>query len=154
MRGESELRALLARIDGRGFRAYQDLRGSFRLGAIELHVDHVQPDPFAPASRVRLRVPMEEAAFPPALFEGRTRRIGLEDLLAREGLGEVFDHAGLQADLRRDAAVGGDQHDGGFGKLRPQLARQPQPRLSGHPHIAQDNVGGSDAHVGEGGFRR
>lgn len=92
MRGESELRALLARIDGRGFRAYQDLRGSFRLGAIELHVDHVQPDPFAPPSRVRLRVPMEEAAFPPALFEGRTRRIGLEDFLARAVRRELAAH--------------------------------------------------------------
>jgi predicted ABC-class ATPase len=120
MRGESELRALLARIDGRGFRAYQDLRGSFRLGAIELHVDHVQPDPFAPPSRMRLRVPAEEAAFPPALYEGRTRRIALEDYLARalrrelgahprghgEGrAGTVRVDAGGQAVLERTAVV-------------------------------------------------
>jgi len=92
MRGESELRALLARIDGRGFRAYGDLRGSFRLGAVELHVDHVQPDPFAPPSRVRLRLPMDEAGFPPALFEGRTRRVALEDYLARAVRRELERH--------------------------------------------------------------
>jgi predicted ABC-class ATPase len=83
MRGESELRGLLARIDGRSYRGYQELRGSFRLGAIELFVDHVQPDPFAPPSRVRLRAPMGEARIPPELFEGRARRIALEDFLAR-----------------------------------------------------------------------
>jgi predicted ABC-class ATPase len=83
VRGEAELRAILGRIDGRGYPAYQDLAGSFRLGAVELAIDHVQPDPFAPPSRVRLRVPMDDARFPPALFEDRVRRIALQDLLAR-----------------------------------------------------------------------
>lgn len=108
MRGESELRALLARIDGRGFRAYQELRGSFRLGAIELHVDHVQPDPFAPASRVRLRVPTDEAGFRPALTEGRTRRVALEVCLARAVRRELAAHPrghgdGLSGSVRVDA---------------------------------------------------
>ncbi|HEX2483719.1 MAG TPA: ABC-ATPase domain-containing protein [Myxococcota bacterium] len=92
MRGESELRSLLARIDGRGFRAYEELRGSFRLGAVELHVDHVQPDPFAPPSRVRLRLAADEAGFPSPLFEGRTRRIALEDYLARAVRRELSAH--------------------------------------------------------------
>jgi predicted ABC-class ATPase len=83
VRGENELRGILGRIDGRGYSAYRELSGSFRLGALELAIDHVQPDPFAPPSRVRLRVPMEEARFDPALYEGRARRIALEDLLAR-----------------------------------------------------------------------
>jgi predicted ABC-class ATPase len=83
VRGEAELRGILGRIDGRGYGAYRELAGSFRLGAVELALDHVQPDPFAPPSRVRLRVPMDEARWPPALFEGRVRRIALQDLLAR-----------------------------------------------------------------------
>jgi predicted ABC-class ATPase len=83
VRGENELRGILGRIDGRGYAAYRELAGSFRLGALELAVDHVQPDPFAPPSRLRLRVPMEDARFDPALFRERVRRIALEDLLAR-----------------------------------------------------------------------
>lgn len=83
MRGEAELRAILGRIDGRGYGAYQELGGSFRLGAFELAIDHVQPDPFAPPSRMRLRVPMDDARFAPALVEDRVRRIALQDLLAR-----------------------------------------------------------------------
>jgi len=83
VRGEQELRSILGRIDGRGYAAYRELTGSFRLGALELAVDHVQPDPFAPPSRVRLRVPMDDARFDPALWRERVRRIALEDLLAR-----------------------------------------------------------------------
>jgi predicted ABC-class ATPase len=83
VRGENELRNILGRIDGRGYAAYRELAGSFRLGALELAFDHVQPDPFAPPSRLRLRVPMDDARFDPALFRERVRRIALEDLLAR-----------------------------------------------------------------------
>lgn len=92
MRGEAELRAILGRIDGRPYPAYRDLEGSFRLGALELAFDWIQPDPFAAPSRVRLRMPMDEARFEPALFEGRVRRIALEDLLARALAREIARH--------------------------------------------------------------
>jgi predicted ABC-class ATPase len=96
VRGEAELRDILRRIDGRSYASYRDLSGSFRLGALELSIDHVQPDPFAPPSRLRLRVPMEEARFAPALFEGRVRRIALEDVLAR-ALAEAIGRRGRGA---------------------------------------------------------
>jgi predicted ABC-class ATPase len=83
MRGEAELRAILGRIDGQAYGAYRDVAGSFRLGGVELSIDQVQPDPFAAPSRVRLRLPMGDARFEPALFEGRVRRVALEDYLAR-----------------------------------------------------------------------
>lgn len=84
MRDAATLRDLLARIDGRSYRAYQDLHGSYQLGDRELHVDHVQGDPFAAPSRVRLRVPAAIAGFDRALHAGSTRRVALEDFLARE----------------------------------------------------------------------
>jgi len=84
VRDAAHLRDLLARIDGRGYRAYKDLRGSYALGDGELHIDHVQGDPFAAPSKVRLRVPAAIAGFPPALSQGSVRRIALEDFLARE----------------------------------------------------------------------
>jgi predicted ABC-class ATPase len=83
VRSEGELRDLLARIDGRGYNAYRDLKGAWRLGDLELHVDHVQGDPFAAPSRMRLRVPMARARFASALFAGRVSRIALQDFLAR-----------------------------------------------------------------------
>lgn len=125
MRGENELRAILGRIDGRGYAAYRELSGSFRLGAFELAFDHVQPDPFAPPSRLRLRVPMDDARFDPALLGERVRRMALEDLLARvlareiarrpRGSGEgksgvVAVDAGGQEVLERSAVVVGPDY--------------------------------------------
>ncbi|MEN8181000.1 MAG: ABC-ATPase domain-containing protein [Myxococcota bacterium] len=83
MRGEDELRRLLGRIDGRGYPAYKDLRGSYDLGALSLHVDHVQGDPFAAPSRVRVRVPMAEAGLPGDWISDRVRGMALADHLAR-----------------------------------------------------------------------
>jgi predicted ABC-class ATPase len=91
--GENDLRALLRRIDGRGYESYQEIRGAFALPGCELFVDRVQADPFASPSRVRLRVPMQRAALPAELREGRVRRLGLAGFLARQ-LRSVLAEAG------------------------------------------------------------
>jgi predicted ABC-class ATPase len=54
----------LRRIDGRGYPAYKDLRGSFAFPAFTLYIDHVQGDPFAAPSKLRLRMPMTESIGP------------------------------------------------------------------------------------------
>ncbi len=89
MRSADELRKLLQRLDGRGYRAYGELRGAWALPGVELHVDHVQGDPFAAPSKLRLRVAAERAALPSELFAGRVRRIALQDLLARQARGRI-----------------------------------------------------------------
>ncbi len=83
MRTVQELQRILQRIDGRGYKAYQELEGAYRFPSWELFIDHVQPDPFAPPSRMRARVPQTVAGFPEELFSERVRRIALEDYLAR-----------------------------------------------------------------------
>jgi predicted ABC-class ATPase len=89
MRGADELRSLLERLDGRGYRAYAELRGCWALPGVELHVDHVQGDPFASPSKLRLRVAADEAALPPELFANRVRRIALQDFLARAARAQI-----------------------------------------------------------------
>jgi predicted ABC-class ATPase len=119
--GGDELRRILRRIDGRGYRAYRDIGGDFELGDAGLHVDRVQGDPFAAPSKLRVRIPMQHAALSRDLFESRLRRIALADLLARrvhreiEGLsggrrgsgksGLVSVDAGGQEVLERSAVV-------------------------------------------------
>lgn len=83
MASEDELRSALRRIDGRGYKAYKDLQGAYRLGPFELYLDHVQADPFATPSRVRLRLGLGEADIPPELLSDRVRRVALADFLAR-----------------------------------------------------------------------
>jgi predicted ABC-class ATPase len=80
---QNELRNALRRLDGKGYGAYKDLRGGYDFGRYALFIDHVQGDPFAAPSLLRVRVAQGTARFPADLFSNRARRIGLEDLLTR-----------------------------------------------------------------------
>jgi len=106
MAGLEEVSRILARIDGRGYKAYRDLRGSYRAAELTLFVDHVQGDPFAAPSKVRIRVPRRVAE---DLSATRVRRVALEDFLARR-VARAIRHrdvridAGGQEVLERSAA--------------------------------------------------
>ena len=77
------LRRILSRIDGRGYKAYREIRGAFDFGPVALHVDHVQGDPFAAPSKLRIRVAQAEARLPTSLFRTPVRRTAFADYLAR-----------------------------------------------------------------------
>jgi len=79
-----DLRRLLHRIDGRGYKAYRDIRGAWAFAGLTLYVDHVQGDPFAAPSKLRLRVPRESAQLPDELHGNAVRRLALEDFLVRQ----------------------------------------------------------------------
>ncbi len=104
-------RALAARcraLDGQGYGAYRSLGGAWELGeGIALFVDRVAPDPFAPPTRIRLRVAADAARVPESLTDSRVRRIALADWLARRTAqasgGAVSVDSGGQAVLERSA---------------------------------------------------
>ena len=54
MNTQEELRRTLRLIDHKGYKAYKDLEGSYRFPEYVLCIDHVQGDPFASPSRVRI----------------------------------------------------------------------------------------------------
>jgi predicted ABC-class ATPase len=81
---KDDLRRILARIDGRGYKAYKDIEGSYDFGAFTLYVDHAQGDPFASPSLVRVRVPQGVAQLSATLFANKVRRVALQDFLARQ----------------------------------------------------------------------
>jgi predicted ABC-class ATPase len=78
-----DLRRHLVSIEGHGYKAYQTLEGAYDFGPFTLFIDHAQRDPFAPASRLRVRLPMCTAGFPEQLLSTRERRLGLEDFITR-----------------------------------------------------------------------
>lgn len=84
MNSVEQLRKTIGRIDGKGYKAYQDLRGEFDFGDFVLFCDHIQGDPFAAPSRVRVRVSQNRARFPRELFASLPRRSALADFLARQ----------------------------------------------------------------------
>ena len=79
-----DLRTNLARIDGRGYKAYKDLQGAYAFPWFTLFIDHVQGDPFASPSKIRVRVPAAVAKLQSDLFSSRVRRVALQDFLIRE----------------------------------------------------------------------
>jgi predicted ABC-class ATPase len=79
----------LGRIDGRGYKAYRDLEGAWSFGEFDLHVDHVQSDPFASPSKLRVRVPRSIAQIADDLLKSRTRRIASASFLARRIHGAI-----------------------------------------------------------------
>ena len=83
MKTENELKHILGRIDGRGYKAYKDLQGVYDFGEYTLSIDHVQGDPFAAPSRIRARVSQDIAKFPPDTYSGKSRKVGLCDFLTR-----------------------------------------------------------------------
>ncbi|NRA07497.1 MAG: ABC-ATPase domain-containing protein [Myxococcales bacterium] len=133
MRDAESLLQTLRRIDGRGYKAYRDIRGGYQFEDAELHVDHVQGDPFAAPSRLRVRIPLERTGLPDDLLGRPVARMALCDLLARrvhEAIGRggggrrgsgksgiISVDAGGQEVLARSAVVlGGD-----FAEVRLQV---------------------------------
>ena len=80
---KEDLRQLLRRIDGKGYRAYKELRGRYDFGEFTLSIDHVQGDPFAAPSRLSVRLGIDAAGFPRKYVANRTRQISLADFLTR-----------------------------------------------------------------------
>lgn len=83
MQTSTELRALLDKIDRKGYPAYKDTRGAYQFPGYVLSIDHVQGDPFASPSKLSVHVGAKAAAFPVSLYEKKHRRTALEDTLIR-----------------------------------------------------------------------
>ena len=56
MKTERTLGEKLHRMDGRGYKAYKEIKGEYSFPGFTLLIDHVQGDPFATPSRIRVRV--------------------------------------------------------------------------------------------------
>lgn len=83
MASDKELRTILQRIDGRGYKTYHDIKGVYQFPDYTLIIDHIQGDPFASPSKIRLQIDQSRAGFPEELFANKPRRIALQDFLAR-----------------------------------------------------------------------
>ncbi|RPD54458.1 hypothetical protein L226DRAFT_515835 [Lentinus tigrinus ALCF2SS1-7] len=79
----NDLLRIARALGGKPYPAYRDLQGSWALQDCLLYVDHVQADPYAPPSKLALRVPHSVASFPAALFSNRTRTVAFCDYVTR-----------------------------------------------------------------------
>ena len=75
----------LQRLDGRGYPAYRSLRGRrFEVGDLGLCLEHVQGDPFASPSRLRVDVPPSAVRLPPASLAAGDARRAAADFIQRK----------------------------------------------------------------------
>ena len=121
MSDQDQLRKTLSSIDGRGYKAYKQIRGSYRFPLFKRFIDHVQGDPFALPSKIRIRINQDISQLPQDLWEKPIRKMALEDFIARSvrrsikqvvtpkiGTGKsglIFIDAGRQEVLERTAAI-------------------------------------------------
>ena len=84
MKNSEMLKKDLDRIDGKSYRLYKELEGQYDFGNYTLSIDHVQGDPFASPSRVRVIVNQKFAGFPSELFNNKHKNIAVADYLTRQ----------------------------------------------------------------------
>ncbi|KAI0070298.1 hypothetical protein K474DRAFT_1632027 [Panus rudis PR-1116 ss-1] len=74
----------LRRMDGRSYPAYRDIQGSWDYNTATLTIDHVQSDPYASPSKLRLYIPHSVARYPEHLLTQNIRKVALCDYLLRQ----------------------------------------------------------------------
>ncbi|MGL5085761.1 MAG: ABC-ATPase domain-containing protein [Clostridium sp.] len=89
MKNSEMLKRDLEKIDGKSYRAYKDLEGQYDFGNFTLSIDHVQGDPFASPSRVRVIVSQKNAGFLSELFDNKHKNIAVADYLTRQFYGSI-----------------------------------------------------------------
>lgn len=82
MKNLSDLKRELEKIDGRGYKTYKTLEGQYSFEDYILSMDHVQGDPFASPSRIRVIV-NNNNNFPKNLFDEKYKKITICDFLTR-----------------------------------------------------------------------
>ncbi len=84
MKSAKDLEDILGRIDGKGYKAYKGIAGRYTFPRFLLLVDHVQGDPFAAPSRIRVRVERGVSGIPPEATRNSIRAVSTRDFLSRE----------------------------------------------------------------------
>jgi predicted ABC-class ATPase len=83
MRTLEELESLLRSLDRKSYGAYRQIEGAWQADGLTLHVDHVQADPFATPSRLRVRVPQAVHRIPAELWRTHPRKVAVQDFVLR-----------------------------------------------------------------------
>jgi predicted ABC-class ATPase len=92
MQSQNELVQALSKMDGKPYPAYKAIKGSYQYQDFELSIDHVQGDPFAIPSKVRVIIPISTAQFPEDTHHNDCRNVALCDFLARRFYRSIKKH--------------------------------------------------------------
>ncbi|WP_079480811.1 ABC-ATPase domain-containing protein [Halobacillus salinus] len=79
-----KLQQQLKQIDGKSYKGYKQIQGTYRFQAFTLHIDYVQGDPFAAPSKIRVHVPSKQRSISSSWLETGRRKTYTEDRMTRE----------------------------------------------------------------------
>lgn len=83
MKSAADLEQLLQSLDGQQYSAYKRIKGIYKYDQYQLAVDHIQVDPFAPPSKVRIMMNRETAGIPDEWLDSKNKMIAVADFLTR-----------------------------------------------------------------------
>lgn len=83
MKTSLDLKSELKSINGKSYGAYKSLADKYNFNDYVLSIDHVQGDPFASPSKIRIIINQKTSKFPADLFDTPYKKIALEDYLTR-----------------------------------------------------------------------
>jgi predicted ABC-class ATPase len=104
MKHSKELHKILQRIDRHSYKAYNDIKGSYNFEFFVLHIEHVQRDPFAGPSLLRVIVD-ESAQFPPELIKTKDQRIVVSDFIARVFNSSIRKHGKIRGGSGKSGVI-------------------------------------------------
>lgn len=105
-RDADALAQAIHQLQGAPYPAYKDLKGSWSFQQFELHLDHVQADPYAQPSKFRLLVPQSVVHFDPSLYCNKVRKVALADYIHRHFSLNIVSKAS-ESDSRSSPSSGG-----------------------------------------------
>lgn len=73
----------LSSLEGKGYKAYKSIKGEYDFQSFKIIIDHVQGDPFAAPSKIRVQVRQDLALFPEELWVNSIRQVALENYIFR-----------------------------------------------------------------------
>ena len=92
MKSQNELNQILTKMDGKPYPAYKAIKSGYECQDYEIWIDHVQGDPFAIPSKIRVRIPISTTGFPEETYSNECRNVTLCDFLARQFYHSIKKH--------------------------------------------------------------
>jgi predicted ABC-class ATPase len=89
----TDLNKMLVSLDGQKYGAYKRVKGMYQFEQFRLAIDHVQVDPFAPPSKMRILISRQTAGIPNDLLDTQDKVTAVADFLTRnvkEGIQSVI----------------------------------------------------------------
>lgn len=89
MKNYRELEKTLISLEKKSYSAYKSLKGEYKYDNYILSIDHVQSDPYAPPSKMRIVMPRKVSGIPEELTDTKDKEIAVSDFLTRNFYKEV-----------------------------------------------------------------